>query len=315
MYRDRRESIMSILCLLLEKSEKVSYRRKLQGYGLYDSQFDKFSPECTRRIFNHSKNELLEKKYITKLKTRGEQKQYYSITPLGICYLCSISEVDKHQYIKMLDFLKFFYKNNSLTKTSNIAIKIKTMRDVWELVEKYDEPHMQNSFAFYFELALEGIKIIDKRVELSYTDMHANSTTSFAKYFIKNDEIQALEIPPRELLESEFYYEIAEYIIYSFFYTLIIGIMNTPQQTNIIKLLKKKYSKTSDKPKKREYMSRIRLLNKLTQESTEILNSFDKSILKNGLEFSEKLQKKLNDQFNIIKKNEQIIKQHLLTIV
>ena len=249
MYRSRIDSISLVLKTLLEKSEKVVYH-SVQGYGLYDSQFDTIQSGCTRRIFNNVKNELIKNKFITKLKSKGRQKNYYTITPLGIVYLCSISKIDIRQYMKMYEFLEFFYENYRNADLSIIKpIKLKVIKDTMELIGKYEKD--EELLSFYFELAVEEV-VIDVRedvviIQFSFTTFN-HIKIDFERFLIRGDDIQLIGIQKGgKISESELYHIVTEYIIFSFFRKFVMAYLEDVTNPKVLKLLKKRYSKITPK--------------------------------------------------------------------
>ncbi len=86
MFRPRIKGDYEVLSKLIQYPHKVRYWNKIQGCGLSYNEFDKFKPDCSRRTFNHRRNEFLKLKIIKLLKSRGKKPKYYSITPLGTAY-------------------------------------------------------------------------------------------------------------------------------------------------------------------------------------------------------------------------------------
>jgi len=131
MYKAPIYAEKEILRILLEDGNSVYFRSKLQGYGLIDSDFDakdqisispvkdekkkseewvKKYPDCSRRIFGYWKESLLKRKLITKLRSKGKKPVYYSITPLGIAYLCKeLAKLEERQAKRILELLGLFY--------------------------------------------------------------------------------------------------------------------------------------------------------------------------------------------------------------
>jgi len=93
------------LSTFLEKPKKIKYFNKIQGYGLKDSDFDSYKPDCSRRVFNYRKIRFLKSRIIEPLKSKGRKTRYYSITPLGIAFLFHMNVVDFHQFNKIFEFI------------------------------------------------------------------------------------------------------------------------------------------------------------------------------------------------------------------
>ena len=132
MYRSRIDSESEILRVLLNADHAVRYR-KIQGYGLKDSDFDD-KPNCSRRIFNHRKKDLLNSYYIRKLKQSDKRSTYYQITPLGIIHLCkSVNDLKEIPFTRIFDALKFYYNKGKPTDEESYIDKLKNS---WESLEK-----------------------------------------------------------------------------------------------------------------------------------------------------------------------------------
>lgn len=115
------ETFRNILECMLEcygnEIYKINYYKKLQGYGLRASDFEG-KKGCSRRVFSHWKDSLLEQKLIRvpKIKRRLKDKTKdslrnhpYVITPLGICYFSSIiDEIPLHEGKKIVEVLSHY---------------------------------------------------------------------------------------------------------------------------------------------------------------------------------------------------------------
>lgn len=102
-----------ILKILLEFGEKVTYRRKLVGYGQNESYFgNKDLPgelRISRKVFTSRKSFLLDSKLISTLLTNDNRENVYSITPLGILFLFNNNLVNLDQQIirRILEIMDF----------------------------------------------------------------------------------------------------------------------------------------------------------------------------------------------------------------
>jgi len=134
LYRSRIDSESEILRILLNANQAVRYH-KIQGYGLKDSDFDDRS-NCSRRIFNHRKNDLLNSYYIRKLKQSDKRSTYYQITPLGIIHLCnSVNDLKDIPFTRIFDVLKFYYNKGKSTDEKSYMDKLKNS---WSLFPIYE---------------------------------------------------------------------------------------------------------------------------------------------------------------------------------
>ena len=101
-----------MLTIFGNKKYEVTFWKKLQGYGLRVTDFDNYKPNTSHRVFSEWKNELLVKKLIMPLKSKGKQR-YFTITPLGICHLGSlVKTIDAHNAKYMIRFLSYYSDEN-----------------------------------------------------------------------------------------------------------------------------------------------------------------------------------------------------------
>lgn len=96
-YEDYKGNTVDILNAFLWYGKPIyKDKRKLEGYGLKMDDFlhkfkngnDKSYSSATKRMFVPRKNDLLSNRFITQIRSKGKQTKYYSITPIGIAYLC-----------------------------------------------------------------------------------------------------------------------------------------------------------------------------------------------------------------------------------
>ena len=89
---------LGILEKLLIYGRSIPYRRKIQGYGLVESDFGKkdikIPKQVTRRIFRNRKENMLSLKLIRKIKSDDERPNVFAITPLGIVFLFHYREIE-----------------------------------------------------------------------------------------------------------------------------------------------------------------------------------------------------------------------------
>jgi len=193
MYRSRTDSESEILRVLLNADHAVRYR-KIQGYGLKDSDFDD-KPNCSRRIFNHRKKELLNSYYIRKLKQSDGRSTYYQITPLGIIHLCkSVNDLKEIPFTRIFDVLKFYYNKGKRADEKSYIDKLKNS---WDVLEK----------VFGKNWFVEPLNEITKTIELEsnpdHYDIHLYYELSHGlkvlinSFWISKDEIR-MKAPSKE---------------------------------------------------------------------------------------------------------------------
>ena len=109
MYKTRMEIFESVFSPMIgcfgNPDYQIAFWNKLQGYGLKASDFEE-SKGCSRRVFSHWKNFLLERKMIRIPRVRRTPRKNsshtfnnlrYAITPIGLCYFSSIlREIEPH---------------------------------------------------------------------------------------------------------------------------------------------------------------------------------------------------------------------------
>jgi len=115
-----------ILEYMIKHSEPVKWHRKVIGYGLKGTDFEKTKQTNkelpSRDTFNDYVNELWMSGYISGLKHSDKRTRYYTITPLGICYLVwSNGELSTISMI--LDILLSFYNHKKIK--SKLLPKVK----------------------------------------------------------------------------------------------------------------------------------------------------------------------------------------------
>ena len=102
-----------ILQELLEYSKPVMYRKRIIGYGLKSVDFSKLS---TRKLFRTNREFFLQSGFIVKLKTTDARSQYYTVTPLGICYLIKyehyVDRITSKEIKGIFKIMHSFYDNS-----------------------------------------------------------------------------------------------------------------------------------------------------------------------------------------------------------
>ena len=102
-----------ILEYMIENSESVERGKKTIGYALKGSDFEKTKQAnkelLSRDIFNDYVNELRMDGHISRLKHSDKRLRYYTITPLGICYLIWSNERLPTSISQILRILLSFY--------------------------------------------------------------------------------------------------------------------------------------------------------------------------------------------------------------
>lgn len=130
---------------LLEFSKKVTYRKKVTGFGLYKSDFGENKIPGTRKIFEKRIENFLKSRYIKELKTADRRsKGHFTITPLGITYLFQNMEIEEHHFMSIIKQLQFFMKHYS--------------------EKKFDKNQVQDDPLLNLELIMNQVKTIDNKL-------------------------------------------------------------------------------------------------------------------------------------------------------
>jgi len=225
MYRLGIKGDVEVLSRLLETSCERRFWNKVQGYGLRESDFEKFKPDCSRRMFNHRKDEFLNSKFITHLRSKGKKSKYYSITPLGIAYFCQIQKkMDEHQFKKIFEQLRLFYKKYSeITQSSNLKLIKKTTEEIWKSL---------SGIIGVKELILSLTEVINCikidreedtfEIKLSYPIVN-DGTVNFRKFVYNKEQVQEFYHRPymsglytitvRKIDDLSFFYYMSEFIL------------------------------------------------------------------------------------------------------
>lgn len=107
-----------ILEYMIENSKPVKWRKKVIGYGLKGSDFKKTKQDNkelpSRDIFNDYHEELWMDGYISRLNYSDKRKRYYTITPLGICYLIWSNSRLPTTISQILRILLSFYNHRKI---------------------------------------------------------------------------------------------------------------------------------------------------------------------------------------------------------
>jgi len=107
-----------ILEYMIENSNPVKWRKKVIGYGLKGSDFGKTKHTnkelLSRDIFNDYADELWMDRHISRLKHSDKRNRYYTVTPLGICYLIWSNKRLPTSISKILRILLSFYDHKKI---------------------------------------------------------------------------------------------------------------------------------------------------------------------------------------------------------
>jgi len=153
---------LKILQLVLEKGEKINYRKKMVGWGLNESFFDskgiRESKNVSRTVFRKRKSLFLKSKLIMELPSKDKRKNNYAITPLGICYLFNHKlEVDKFLARRIFEITNLFESlHGKINLLSAIMINQQFFKNIFD--------------NFPFEMVSKCLTQSLKNIKLEYLD-------------------------------------------------------------------------------------------------------------------------------------------------
>jgi len=217
------ETLENILSPMLgcfgNKDYKIEYYKKLQGYGLKASDFEKYEG-CSRRVFSHWKNFLLDRRLIREPTVkrrqnkdpnkRSSKNRPYIITPLGICYFSSVlDKIDLHNGLNIIRFLSQ-YASYYLHIPWNEICELMGSKEVHNILKK----------------VCDSVDIIDVKdriiVNLNYKTKRRINYELF-KYTIDDKQIilQWSEKEFTKIANESFHEDIANFILESFCYSII----------------------------------------------------------------------------------------------
>jgi len=243
MYRSRVESDSAILSNFLERSKEVrGWGNRIKGYGLSGSDFNDFE-NCSRRIFNHRKDEFLASKIITSLKTRRKKTKHYSITPLGVALLFHDSDMDFHQFKKTLDFL-FPYAEESWLPWDEVSAQTWAEFDL-NLINNILKTIDKKLLIKTMESVLKDIKLVkdgnDYHVYLTHS-LPKGTNCVIWKFTVKNNIVFLNSDPknefrkPKQVMDEEFFSALSEHILSAYHFRLNQNLIKNKIQRNFIEL-------------------------------------------------------------------------------
>ena len=169
-YRLRLNQDISILNIMLVKGEKITYKKRLQGWGINESYFDikeiREERAISRRIFGVRKQTLLDSNFIRHVKSRDDRENCYGITPLGIAFLSGhvnlqYASIKKIQEIIGYHYKKFFekmFKDKDLSKIDFYLMK--------NIFGKSSQQLKRNE-VIVLQKVLQNIKIFEEKEKIT----------------------------------------------------------------------------------------------------------------------------------------------------
>ena len=225
--------------------KKIKYRRKLQGYGLNESDFNKkditLPKLVTRKIFFRRKERLLKLKLIQKIKSNDKRLNVYSITPLGIAFLFHSRNVkDKFDIRRISKFLGFYEKESFVKTYPDIDFSKFDFKLIESQIKKFSIGKIKGTLT----AVLRNMEIIperySQRVILTY-QWGQKTPVIFEKFDIFESIITIspeYTIPKIFRIEdSVFFSTIAMFIVGSFSHSLVLNNFFNFDDVSNIKLL------------------------------------------------------------------------------
>ena len=235
MYRSRIKGDLEILEALLNHSEKIIFRKKVQGLGLHANSFD--SKGSSKRVFDSRKDEFLKLKFITPLKTKGRKEKNFAITPLGIAYYCNnkTESIDRHEVEKIIEILSFYHEelesnNGFYSRLFQDSVKQKeAWKGIKEIINQKKKP--EQLFLNILKNVLSNITVNEQNekiiIKANYPLGNEIMTTVREFQIIKENifSSQSPIIRKGDLVypisEHKFNYQLSEFILYAFYHKIV----------------------------------------------------------------------------------------------
>ena len=235
MYKLRSEIFKSILGQVLEchgnPVYKIAYYNKFQGYGLRASDFDG-KKGCSRRVFSHWKNFLLERKIIRKAKKKrnlkdktkdSDRNQSFVITPLGICHFSSTTDkIVEHEGRKMVEVMRDYgihVPNIEWVEICKIITKNTANKIIKQICDSVNLKEINNEFHIILSYrSRSGISYEKSRFIINADEMYVQLPESMSMVELSDDPTPT----SKPKIDDELLYgEIADFIMESFCYAVV----------------------------------------------------------------------------------------------
>jgi len=230
-----------ILFIFLHESKEVPYWRKISGYGLTGSDFDKIpdqighvkglGKEYSRKIFLGYRDRLLKRKFITQIKCSDKRSTYYSITPLGICHLqnepYASDRIGRWEVKQVFKIMETFLNKQTPFKSKILGPEKFDFEHIWNRLNYVEDEHdIRECLDSVF---MDLISINDREAVISFP-ITRTINCKIAEFAFRKDSISLqetlspLDFPrelPLELTEEEFHYCFAVYVLAILCYYLV----------------------------------------------------------------------------------------------
>ena len=236
MYRLRIKGDLEILGLLINRAEKILFRKKNQGWGLHSRSFDKYE-NCSKRVFDTRKDEFLKLKFITPLKTKGKKEKNFGITPLGIANYCNsnTNPIDKREVEQIIKILSFYHDNiepNNEFYSELFQDDVK-QKEAWkgiiEIINQKKKP--EQLYLNFLKSVLSNI-VVDIQNEIIVVKCNYplgnEAICTMTEYQIIKNNIYIAQSEYRQkgetmyqISDRGFNYQLSEFILYAFYHTVV----------------------------------------------------------------------------------------------
>lgn len=257
----------------LQKGKKVPYRRKVSGYGLMASDFDNDDKPLSRKIFERNCQELLQNRYISKIEISDKKSKYYTITPLGICYLIlnERKQIEYSVFRRIFIILKLFCDKS---RTSKILKPLEFKADLIlkQLLKNHGKNTLCENFTYsvidYFHLFQDKYINISFNITLNLKLALANFTLQKRNIFFS--EIIDNQLSQKHLENKQFHSVFSLYVLVLFFNRLVPNLVDDPDLRDFLLSKHKNTNLFSFVSSFKKHMS------KALQINSKFLNSIDK---------------------------------------
>jgi len=214
---------LKILQGLLEYGKEVKFRKRVIGWGLHESDFDKNEIPGTRKIMRSRIEPFLESRYIKKIiETDKRSKGYYTITPLGLSFLFQNRSIDaRNIFKKTIKNLQFFIKFQKKQSNKSENDPILDFQLIEEQIKKIDNQLLFQTLNSIFNQITIKKNYHQTEIDLIHS-FDKDTFTITKRFIIKNNKIYEKKIKNiEEITEKELNYYIALFILLSFHHILV----------------------------------------------------------------------------------------------
>ena len=228
-----------------QKNDKISLEVPLKKFSpdtlkkwfLQNSKHFKQRPQLTSRFFRKHKDQLLKERLMVKLNSSDKRAKYYSITPLGICFLVKNRGYGLHNELqkKILKILYLFYDQTVLKNAKVFGTKKFDFHDIdnrlFATETNYRVIKLINEFLYhrieYFKSPFgDNTYYVSVKYPISF-----NLENILARFILRDDRIEYFEnftvkddlvpIPTNNMDEKTFHAYLSMFLLYGICYYTI----------------------------------------------------------------------------------------------